>query len=269
MDLIDRHLADLEAAGYATTTIHARARMLCWADENLPYGLDSAHPDEIADLFTGRSWQRATRAIYDKHMRAFYRWAVPDHLDRDPMAKLCRPRPAVLIPHPATDPQVMLALTRCPEQPWRTAVLLAALAGLRCCELCIIRREDLTETSLLVRGKGDRERMIPTHPRLWEELRERPPGRLVRSATGLPVTAQRLTSTQAPLWRSLDLPVTMHDFRHWFATTLLEAGADLRVVQELLGHGSITSTVGYTKVSDRRRVAAMAALTLPGTPAGA
>ena len=131
---------------------------------------------------------------------------------------------------------------------------------------------DLDEASVLVRGKGDKERVLPLGRYAIEHLqaylvRGRPVlatgrGRSRRSARGeagavfLNTRGARLSRQLA--WNALraaaeraGLPdgIGPHTLRHSFATHLLDGGADVRVVQELLGHSSVTTTQIYTKVS--------------------
>jgi site-specific recombinase XerD len=94
-----------------------------------------------------------------------------------------------------------------------------------------------------------------------------PAGLLVHSATGLAMSAQRLTGMQRPVWARIGQPHQhLHRFRHWFATTLLRNGADIRTVQELMRHRSILSTQGYTAVTSPQRQAAIQLLPDLGTP---
>jgi len=136
--------------------------------------------------------------------------------------------------------------------------------GLRVAELCGLDRQglDLTGRTVTVRGKGDKERRLPVHDRCVEAL-----GRWL--ADGRPVLAVPKSPPEAvflgrrggrldprEVRRLLDRrsPVRTHPhaIRHTFATHLLDGGADLRVVQELLGHASLQTTQVYTHVSKER-----------------
>jgi integrase/recombinase XerD len=136
-------------------------------------------------------------------------------------------------------------------------------AGLRISEACRLRPEDIDSARKLIHvrlGKGGKDRYVMLSERLLEILRGywvqvRPvggwlfPGR----KAGKPITpdAVRLAVHAAAAKTKLRKKVTPHILRHSFATHLLEAGADTRVIQVLLGHSSIRSTARYTQVSAR------------------
>jgi integrase/recombinase XerC len=201
------------------------------------------------------------------HLTGFYQWAVAnDHLTLNPMLRLMRPKTPRHLPNPVTDRELFLALDRSPPQPYGMATMLAAYAGLRCCELAVIEREDITEESVYVRhGKGDVPRMVDTSPVLWEYVRGSPSGVLVRGSRGRPVLGRTLTQEQHEHWSAIGLPrVHLHRFRHWFATRLLSQGVDIRTVQELMGHASLATTQGYTLVVSAQRRAAVRLLPAVG-----
>jgi integrase len=257
--LLPLHLTWLQAGGRSPRTITARQRLLRHADLALPYGLDQADPDELAAYLATPGWSAWTRHTYYGHLAGYYRWAVLfDHLTLDPTIHLIRPGSGDRVPDPATDAELVAALRRLPEQPWRMAVRLAAYAGLRCHEIVTCRREDCTADVLRVRGKGGRVQTVPMAPPLWAVVQHRPRGLLVLAARGRPLTAGRLTQMQGPVWARIGQPHQhLHRFRHWFATTMLRAGADIRTVQECLRHASLQSTQTYTAVVDHQREAAV------------
>jgi site-specific recombinase XerC len=129
-------------------------------------------------------------------------------------------------------------------------------SGLRIGELCGLRPGDvdLRTGSVTVWGKGGKQRSVPITPPAIEALRELlevdPPGDAVfRNARG-----KRLTPRDARriLDRRALAPTHPHALRHTFATHLLDGGADLRAVQELLGHADLATTQHYTHVSKER-----------------
>jgi len=148
-----------------------------------------------------------------------------------------------------------------------TAVLeLLYAAGLRVAELCGLDRGglDLSGRIVTVIGKGNKERQVPIHDRAavalsdwlgrgWTELaRPHSPIEAVflnRAGNRLgPRDVRRIIDRRSPV------PTHPHALRHSFATHLLDGGADLRVVQELLGHSSLQTTQVYTHVSKERLV---------------
>jgi len=259
-DLICAYETHLKAADRSAKTIRDRIEFLIRADLRLlPYGLDDAKWEELADVLGSPTWSRWTRSTYWAHLNGYYRFAVRiGELAFNPLDHMQRPPAGDDTPDPATEEEIRLALARSPEHPWRTCVMLGHLAGLRAGEMTRLRREDVTEERLHVRvGKGGRGRHVDTHPELWTYLRPRPDGPLVHKRNGKVFQPEELTSRQHMHWRRIGLPgLHLHRLRHYFATTLLRQGNDLRTVQELLGHRSIISTQGYTKVvSEQRRKA--------------
>jgi integrase len=164
-------------------------------------------------------------------------------------------------PNPVTDEELRQALERSTDW-WRVAIQLAALAGLRVSEMAQLRREDVTPGWILIRrAKGGDPATVPTHPQLLELVADRPAGWLLPGAGGGPVNGRSLPPKARNYFDSIGLPaVHLHRFRHWFATNLLRRGADLRVVQELMRHRSVSSTQAYTQVVDAQRTAAVALL---------
>ncbi len=269
-DLIAKHLRDLRAGGFARSTIESRRRLLHHADRNLPYGLDEADRDDLAEYLSNDDWSDWTRHTYDAHLRGYYAWAVEvDELTINPMIGMRHPRNGECLPDPVTDDELAYALDHSPAQPWRMATILAAYAGLRGSEAARLRREDVTEDNIRVRyGKGGRDALIETAPLLWEYVRDAPPGHLVRTAAGAVISGYHLIAYQRHHWRAIGMPeVHLHRFRHWYATALLKAGNDLRVVQELMRHKSIVSTQGYTQVVSAQRDRAIRSLPRIGAPA--
>ena len=160
-----------------------------------------------------------------------------------------------------------------PQQIRDHAILeLLYATALRVSELCTLRRSglDLLERTVRVRGKGNRERVVPfgaPAARALDDYLERGRPSLLAASDGMidaaevflgsdgtPLTTQAVYRLVA---RELEQepgggPRGPHTFRHTAATHLRDGGADLRVVQELLGHASLSSTQVYTHVSTER-----------------
>ncbi len=142
-------------------------------------------------------------------------------------------------------------------------------AGLRLGEALALTVGDAASDIVTVRGKGNKERRVPLLPEVrtalahWLSVRAAESGQPAKPATPLfigvrgdglnPAVAQR---QMRRLRLQLNLPeeATPHALRHSFATALLNAGVDLRVVQELLGHAALSTTQRYTAVSDEALV---------------
>lgn len=266
-DLITAHLEFLQNMGYSDETVEDRTKILWRLHRSLqPLGVERATTASIQRFLGRRAWKPWTRCTYDMHVRSAYNWWTDNgYLDGNPVTWAPPHRPK-LVPRPATDEAVAVALSL--PEPVATAALLAAYAGLRAAEIADCSREDITETTLYIpRGKGGDPAMVVTHPAVWRHVRNRDPGRLVRNhRTGAAVEGHWVSDTSRRWMKRAGLSCRLHSLRHWHATTLLRAGANLRTVQECMRHASIQSTAGYTKVVDEQR--RVAVLSLP-TPRGA
>ena len=207
-------------------------------------------------------------------LRAFYRFAETENfLPKNVAEHLSMPRRWQRLPKDLTGQEIDLLLT--PLQPATPATLcdqamleLAYASGLRISELRNIRLEQLHLDAgfITVIGKGNKERVVPVGRKAVEALNSylaagRP--RLVtpRTPANVFLTKRGTAFNRVTLWlrikkrvsyAGIERNVTPHMLRHSFATHMLEHGADLRVIQELLGHASITTTQVYTHVAGNR-----------------
>lgn len=215
-------------------------------------------------------YERTTVARHAAAIRSFYRYLVAEGFAAsDPAASLRPPRRHTPLPAVLDDSQ-MDRLLRAPSRDTfvgnRDRALLETLysAGLRVSELVglDLGHLDLEEGLLRVAGKGSRERMALLGSHARSSVRDYLPGRLarLRDSAGDPLFINRLGTrlSDRSVRRSLQryivkagLPggVTPHTLRHTFATHLLQRGAGLKEVQELLGHLHLSSTQVYTHVS--------------------
>jgi integrase len=266
-DLIEAHLAHIRAGGLAANTVDDRRKVLHRINADLPMGLDQATVEELAGWLARDEWGPQTKATYYGHVRGYFSWACDPRnpkLDYDPSASLIRPRVPATLPRPVSDAELQFALEHS-DPDWQRRILLAAYAGLRCCELVTIRREDITPINITVKGKGGKQRTVPTAAQIWVTVRDLPAGRLDPHWD-----ADGLAREGGVHHRRIGLRgVTMHRYRHWFATTALLNGANLRTVQELMGHSSPATTAIYTLVTDEQRRTAIAALPVLFAPTSA
>ena len=209
-------------------------------------------------------------------IRGFYRFAFGEGLIQlDVAAHLDLPRMPRLLPETLTRAEMERLLGAAPADGLLDRALLELLyaAGLRISEALRLDLEDVSLDGAFVRviGKGDRERLVPVGEVAIDALRtwlDGPRAALVEAHHVEPVrggpmflgrSGRRLARQQA--WAivkraaaaaGLSGRVSPHTLRHSFATHLLEGGADLRIVQELLGHASISTTQLYTHVTGER-----------------
>jgi integrase len=270
-DLIASYEAHMKAAGYARNTVVDRVELLRRVDSALPLGLAEATTEELAAWLARDGWSRQTRATYYGHVRGFYAYHCDPNrriaLDWDPSAGLIRPRAPRGVPRPVTDDELEQALAQL-DTPWSTYVRLAAYAGLRSFEIAQIKRREVNQHTITVAaGKGGRSRVIPTHPVIWQAIRHLGAGLIAEPSSTGRLCADLISGETARLSRVIGLiGFTLHRCRHWYGTMLLRpkdeggAGANLRAVQELLGHASPLTTAIYTLVTDEQRRNAVAAL---------
>jgi integrase/recombinase XerC len=173
----------------------------------------------------------------------------------------------------ATEARALLLAARGASRTTRLAAVLLFATGVRVSELASIRAEDVDveQGSVRIHGKGSRERQVfLSDENISGEIGdyialEHPAGeepiRLLLNARGRPATASCLRSRIKALGRKAGLTrtITPHMLRHTAATALIEAGVDIRFVQRLLGHQTITTTQLYTHVSDSALKAAITA----------
>lgn len=215
-----------------------------------------------------RSMARALSAV-----KGFYRFlARHEGIEAPAVLSARAPRFARPLPRPvaADDARAMLGAVEAEAaEPWigaRDAAVLTLLwgAGLRISEaLGLTGRAAPLPEVLTIRGKGGKERQVPVLPaaraavaaylRLCPHAMA-PDAPLFRGVRGGALNPRLVRAVMARARAGLGLPAsaTPHALRHSFATHLLEAGGDLRAIQELLGHASLSTTQGYTAVETRR-----------------
>jgi integrase/recombinase XerC len=144
--------------------------------------------------------------------------------------------------------QIMYELEKSPTK--YAMFLLAFGAGLRASEIVAICKNDITGNTLLVKGKGGKERIVPLLPIVIRAINEVPKNGDVL----FPYDRRFITNEIRLLRRKMGLPesMTLHSLRHSFATEMLKNGADLRLIQELLGHSNLSTTQIYTKLDTNK-----------------
>jgi integrase/recombinase XerC len=211
--------------------------------------------------------QRALAGI-----RSFYKFLAREGILENAAPRAVRtPRIKRGLPRPLSEVDAARAIAEAGEHnvEWlgaRDVALLTLLygAGLRISEALSLKRGDvpLSET-LTILGKGRKERVVPVLPLLKEVIGDyaakipftgAPSAPLFLSRRGKPMSAREAQSLMQRLRGRLGLSdrATPHALRHSFATHLLQGGGDLRSVQELLGHASLSTTQTYTAIDTRQ-----------------
>lgn len=241
--------------------------------------LAACGPDEVGQALAWLRDERAQSAASLVRLlvawRMYTRYLVMEKLiarDRIQLAQM--PKLWNALPEVLSVAEVEQLLANPPSGPLqlrdRLALELLYALGGRASEVVGIRREDLHERDTLVRlhGKGDKERMVPLGSRARSCLKRyltelRPTLDPDGKKPELLLSRRGGRLTRAVLWKlvrdagrlaGITKPVYTHLLRHSFATHLLEGGADLRAVQELLGHANLTTTQRYTHVDAKRLI---------------
>jgi len=238
--------------------------------------------------FLGRqNLSRAAIQLRFCALRTFYKFLIRHGaVAASPIKNLVLPKPGRRLPKYLTRRQMIDLLgapfklmasprRKGPGRPVSTDACLRDVAvletiyscGLRVSELCGLRAGDIAwdEQLIRVRGKGKKERLVPVgRPALqaienyWARLKSPPSGEspvffaeTKRAAPLRPIQLSRRLKQYLAL-AGLDPGLTPHKLRHSYATHLLDAGADLRSVQELLGHAHLVTTQVYTHVTTER-----------------
>ncbi len=192
---------------------------------------------------------------------------------RAPKAPRSLPRPVAAEPaRSLCDADMIEDGVQAPWVAWRDAAVLTLLygCGLRISEALSLCGRDLASLDagrLTVMGKGGRARSLPVIAKVGEAVRlylsqcpyaPKPGEPIFRGVRGGPLSPRLIQATMARMRGALGLPdsATPHALRHAFATHLLTRGGELRAIQELLGHASLSTTQVYTAVDSRRLIEA-------------
>jgi integrase/recombinase XerD len=267
--------------GLAKNTLEAYRRDLSqfatWLDAQHRKALISADQADIQS-YLGYQFRKKTRATSVARLlsalKRFYRYCLRQgRVKADPTLRIDSPKLPRGLPKSLTEEDVenLLAAPRADKAlGLRDKAMLETLyaAGLRVSELVALKLGQVSQDMGVVRvvGKGSKERLVPLGEEAiaWirQYLKEARPELLGgRAADDLFVTARGSAMTRQMFWHllrryaaqaGLKKPISPHTLRHAFATHLLNHGADLRVVQLLLGHSDISTTQIYTHVARER-----------------
>ncbi len=233
-----------------------------------PEELDREHLSEFLIWISEMGLSARSQARILSGIKAFYRYLLlEDLIEKDPTALLEGPRLGSKLPEVLSVEEIDRMLEHIDlskPQGRRNKAMLETLysCGLRVTELVRLQISGIFRTEGFIRviGKGDKERLVPFSPRALKEIDLYLPDRnalsiqagnediLFLNRRGKMLTRNMVFTIIKELAKSAGIQKTVspHTFRHSFATHLVEGGADLRAVQEMLGHESITTTEIYT-----------------------
>ena len=224
---------------------------------------------EFIDFINELGMSASSQARALSGIKSFFKYLlVQDEIDRDPSSmietpKIGRKLPVVLTPHEIE--ALIMAVDLGAETGYRNRAILEVLygCGLRVTELVNLRLTDVhfDEGFIKVQGKGNKERLIPMGQKAKDaiisyiqnyrgtlRIERKDENVLFLNRRGKKMTRVMIFTIIKDLAIKIDLQknISPHTFRHSFATHLMEGGADLRAIQDMLGHESITTTEVYT-----------------------
>jgi integrase/recombinase XerD len=251
----------LRGFGPGTQRSYMAAVRRCTAHGRKPPGALGA--EDVRAFLLHLQARGASVASVNNHsvaLRFFLRVTLgrTEHLERIPVLREAKRLPTVLTPE-----EVARLLAAAPGMKYRAALSVAYGAGLRASEVISLKVSDIDSRQMTIRveqGKGHKDRTAKLSPLLLELLRAwwtqaRPPVWLFPSRMSAfdHISPRQLArGCQAAVTAAeIKKRVTLHTLRHSFATHLLEAGVDVRVIQVMLGHAKLETTSIYTRVSPK------------------
>jgi integrase/recombinase XerC len=225
----------------------------------------------LADL-ASKNIGAASRSRAISSTRNFYRWLSKEKLVRNAILQTLRsPKKPQRAPHPLSGGQIdqLMAETEITRTDWvgardKALFMLLYGAGLRLGEALSLNGAALADMAggqLTITGKGNKQRIVPILPEVLDEVAAyvkagpfaiSEDGALFRGEKGKRLNPAVAERAMRNIRKQLLLPdhATPHALRHSFASHLLNSGADLRSIQELLGHASLSTTQQYTKLDE-------------------
>jgi integrase/recombinase XerD len=260
-------LEELQRRNYSESTAKAYVRIVREFAKYFHQSPDKLGPDQIrqyqAHLFQARKLAPATVRQHASALRFFFVKTLKRHFFREyiPMPKCRRRLPTVLSPEEVTG-----LIDSAGNLYHRTLLMTLYSTGMRRSELCRLKTTDIDSQRMIIRirqGKGRQDREVPLSPKLLDTLRVywrwmKPktflfPGTVNGRRADVPITSNVvwLACRQAAQTAGIKKHLSPHTLRHSYATHLLEAGADLRTIQLLLGHSELEHTLVYLHLSHK------------------
>lgn len=253
----------LRAAGLSAQTIKSRRyKMVHLATLLMPSGPEDVTTEQIVQAFARQQWKPETRKAYRNTISSFFRWLHKSgRRSDDPSLDVPRVKKPHAHPRPCPDRYIAAAMKMATTSE-RLMIRLGAECGLRRGEIARVHSDDVVADSagrsLIVRGKGDKQRIVPLPDDLAGIIMDAR-GYLFPGRFGGHVEESYIGDH---ISRLLPDRYAAHTLRHRFATTAYAATHDLFVVAELLGHESVETTEHYVAMPDGRLREAMAAVRL-------
>lgn len=255
----------MQGQGLSQRTITERIRVI--NQVTAATGADpAALTPQAISAWLGTLPSAATKSTYYAVLRAWCKWLLQSgHRIDDPTTRVPRPKTPAGHPRPVTDAQLDAVLALPLRQDTRTKIILAAWAGMRVHEIAKIKGEDISPVAgtITITGKGGRTDLLPAHQLILQQASNYPRKGFwfpsPRNPT-VPVRAKTVSAVISQAFDRADAPASAHQLRHYFATSLLRAGTDSRVVQSLMRHESLATTGRYLAVNTDQQRAALSGL---------
>lgn len=273
-NVFETYLVEVKKASQNTLSSYLRdvRQLIAYLDTHSGANLDEATDDDLAGYIAylrdaGKSVATVSRVIAS--LKCFYSYLVTEgYMKENPASKLVPDKNKQKLPQILTSKEVELLL----EQPsctdakgYRDKAMLELLyaTGIRVTELISLDITDVNTAAGVVKCTGkERERFIPLYPAAVKALSEyiefiRPQMIALPSETALFVNVNGERMSRQGFWKiiksyqqkaNIEKTITPHTLRHSFAAHLLENGADLKSIQEMLGHADISSTQIYSQL---------------------
>lgn len=261
-DLLDAFAAFQRSQGLAPTTVKNRDSILRGIHRRHGISLLASTTSQLREHIGRDGIALGTRRTERAALAAFYAFAVDEgYRDDDPTMRLPKVRTPRGAPRPFTREQIERMLTSGAYARTRAMILLGYYQGFRVSSIARVHGHDVDLASGTIRtvAKGSKRLTFPLHPVIAELARAMPAdgywfpargGRLGHVHPGSVSDAVRDAKERAGI---RDPTLTAHSLRHAFGTDLVDAGVDIRVIADLMGHESVATTQIYTGVSAQRR----------------
>ncbi|MGG7076076.1 tyrosine-type recombinase/integrase [Bifidobacterium sp. YIT 13610] len=255
----------LRAAGLSAQTIKSRRyKMVHLAALLMPSGPEDVTTEQIVQVFARQQWKPETRKAYRNTISSFFRWLHKScRRSDDPSLDVPRVKKPHAHPRPCPDKYITAAMEKATAAE-KLMIRFGAECGLRRGEIARVHSDDVVADSaghsLIVRGKGDKQRIVPLPDDLAAIVMDAN-GYLFPGRFGGHVEESYIGDHISHL---LPDGYAAHTLRHRFATTAYAATHDLFVVAELLGHESVETTEHYVAMPDGRLREATAAVRIAG-----
>ncbi len=260
--LRSRFIRDMELRNYSKVTIKSYVLVVARFSKHFKRSPENLNIEEVKQYLHYMKEDRKIAISYFKQIVGALRFLYEHTLGR-PWIKeqLKYPKSVRALPVVATQDEVLRLIAVISDQRARTAVELLYSTGVRITEALNLCLSDIDSKRMLITvryGKGGKSREVPLSKKLLERLREyytkyKPKNYIFETCTG-----KKLCESVIQDWcregcrrARIRTRITPHVLRHSIATHLLESGTDIRVIQVLLGHSSINTTLIYTHVNSR------------------